>query len=132
MTPHTLTALLLRDIVTREVNRCGSRPTPNSRRPLLRTSSVAASSAIFTGLCSGKSVTAVLTRIRLVRCAAAARIISGEARQEKLGMKCSSPNHAVSNPSFVAQLDLSEDVLVTLTLRLPIRSRKLVKKAKAH
>src|SRR2546428_371077 len=62
-------------------------------------SQVAASSAIFTGLCNGKSVTAVPSRIRVVRCAAAASTISGEARTENARLKCSSPSQTVLSPS---------------------------------
>ena len=61
--------------------------TPNSKRPLLRMSAVAASSAIFIGLCKGSKVTAVPTRMRVVRCAAAASTISGSAKIENSRLK---------------------------------------------
>ena len=63
-------------------------------------STVAASSAIFSGLCKGKSVTAVPRRMRWVRWAAAAKTVSGEASRETSGKKWISANHAVSKPTL--------------------------------
>jgi len=50
-------------------------------------SAIAASSAIFIGLCNGSKVTAVPRRMRLVRWAAAASTISGSASIENSRIK---------------------------------------------
>jgi hypothetical protein len=67
-----------------------------------------------------------------VRCAAAASTISGSARIENARLKWSSPSHAVSKPELIAELDLRQDVPVTLALRKSARTGKLIEKAEAH
>ena len=51
---------------------------PRSKRPPVSSESVAASSAMRTGLCSGRIIRLVPRRMRLVRAPMAAAITSGE------------------------------------------------------
>src|SRR5258705_4181580 len=80
------------------------RPTPNSRRPPERMSAVAACSAQASGWCSGSSVTAVPTRMRLVRWAIAGTAMSGVESREKAAPKWISARHATSKPSASASV----------------------------
>ena len=60
---------------------------PNSKRPLLMWSTVAASSATRSGLVSGRTWTARPVRIRWVRAAMALAITMGDARTARSGLK---------------------------------------------
>src|SRR5712691_6568364 len=79
------------------------RPTPNSKRPWLIWSTVAASSAMRKGWIRGNTWTAMPTRNRLVRVAIEQATMIGAARTERLGLKCISPSHTVSSPEVSAR-----------------------------
>src|SRR5919109_1816682 len=87
------------------------RPTPNSKRPWLIWSTVAASSAMRKGWIRGNTWTAIPTRNRLVRVAIEQATMIGAESTERLGLKCISPNHTVSNPDFSARSTRSNDSL---------------------
>src|SRR5262249_42094175 len=74
------------------------RPMPKSKRPPLMWSRVAASSAMRSGLLSGRTCTAVPTRSRRVRVAMAQPTAIGADNTERAGEKCISPSHATSSP----------------------------------
>src|SRR5262249_46172923 len=85
------------------------RPTPNSKRPLLIWSTVAASSAMRKGWIRGNTWTAMPTRKRLVRVAIEQATIMGAESTERLGLKCISPNHTVSSPAASAMSTSRKD-----------------------
>src|SRR5713101_7375135 len=71
---------------------------PNSKRPWLSWSTVAASSAMRSGWLSGRTCTAVPTWIRFVRAAMAVATALGDEMTERAGLKWISPSHTQSNP----------------------------------
>ena len=83
------------------------RPIPYSSRPPETMSSVAASSAARSGLCSGTSTTPVPSLIREVRAAAAAITTIGEGITEYSRRKCISASQARSKPSRSASTTCS-------------------------
>ncbi len=74
------------------------RPTPNSRRPFVRWSTVATSSARRSGWLSGKTCTAIPIFTRRVQVARAAATTSGEASTERSFWKWISASHTASKP----------------------------------
>ena len=61
-------------------------------------STVAASSAMRSGLFRGRTCTAMPIRRRLVRVAMELATTIGAARTERVGVKCISPSHTPSSP----------------------------------
>src|SRR5262245_31517761 len=75
---------------------------PNSTRPWLIWSTVAASSAMRRGWIKGNTCTAMPTLSCLVRAAMALATTIGADRTERFGVKWASPSQAVSNPMISA------------------------------
>src|SRR5262245_18169889 len=63
------------------------------------------------GWIRGKTCTAIPTRSRFVRVAIEQATMIGAESTERLGLKCISPNHTVSNPDFSAKSTSSKDSL---------------------
>ena len=95
-------------------------------------SQIAASSAILTGLCSGNSVTAVPSRMRLVALRRRGQHHQrvGKDRKAAAEMQFAEPHRVEPDP--VAELDLRQDVVVALLLGKPGRARQLVEEPEAH
>src|SRR5712692_9369196 len=74
------------------------RPIPKSKRPSLNWSTVATSSAIRSGLLSGRTWIAVPTRTRRVRAAMKLASAIGDESTERDGLKWISPSHTPSRP----------------------------------
>src|SRR4029450_11451959 len=72
----------------------------------------------------GNTWTAIPTRNRFVRVAIEQATMIGAESTERLGLKCISPNHTVSNPDFSARSTRSKDSLKASSGVLPGRNTK--------
>src|SRR5712691_6013003 len=94
-------------------------------------SAMAASSAIFTGLCRGKRVTRPQANPRRALCGGGQHHEwIGQDREGAAEVELAEPYRIEAQG--IPELDLREEVLVPLTLRIRVGARQLVEEAETH